>query len=204
MSIKGYAQSAPFAMGKSAKSKLAHGEGCRLGIALDARGRAREQESRRIPLGACVARLAEPPGIPPKALTASAPATLRRAELFDQGAAQPATRVIDHDVFGAPIRSSQLAEEACHLIRFNGTAGKSLAPVCSRQGCEFRGVAGCDDDAHAFAGKEPCERGAQSRAGAHNQRDFHVVMLPLMDLSGFEVGRNLELRHARRMPLLAR
>jgi len=95
---------------------------------------------------------------------------LRRVEL-DQWAAQPATRVIDHDIRRAD-SVFHLAEEACHLIGFDGIAGESLRAGLRGQGCEFRGAAGCDGDAHAFAGKEPCERGAEARAGAYNQRDF--------------------------------
>jgi len=61
---------------------------------------------------------------------------LRRVEL-DQWAAQPATRVIDHDIRRAD-SVFHLAEEACHLIGFDGIAGESLRAGLRGQGCEFR------------------------------------------------------------------
>jgi hypothetical protein len=54
---------------------------------------------------------------------------LRRNE-FDQGAAQPATRVIDNDVWHAE-SALDVVEETCHLTGVDGVTGERLrARLC--------------------------------------------------------------------------
>jgi hypothetical protein len=44
---------------------------------------------------------------------------------FDQGAAQPSTRVIDNDVWHAE-SALYVVEETCHLIGVDGVTGEGL------------------------------------------------------------------------------
>jgi hypothetical protein len=48
-----------------------------------------------------------------------------RGNEFDQGAAQPATRVIDNDVWHAE-SAFYIVEETCHLAGVDGVTGERL------------------------------------------------------------------------------
>src|SRR5438045_3772916 len=156
-------------LGKSTKGKLTHREGCRLSVALDARGCAREQDrAGSLSEHASHGLLSDQESS--EGAHAESACDLRGVE-FDQRAAQPSTRVIDNDV-GRDDAAFHFLEEARHLIGVDDIAGESLRPGLRRQGREFPGIASCGGDAHAFAGKESCETGAESRAGACDQRDL--------------------------------
>ena len=169
-------QLARHALSQAPEGELAHGEGRRAGVALDA-GRGAGEENRsgaslQHRLGGCLADQ--------KTAVAGDPQGLGhplRIELHER-ARHALARVVHHHI-RRPQVPGKVLEQRADFLRAAGIAAIDPRPAGPGQLVELVGIARGQGHGHALAGEEPGQGGAEAGAGPDDQGGLGVAHLVL-------------------------